>query len=115
MAASTRRWKATSRYAGLGFTGEQGVIIPESNVRHLMLKDEVVNAVRDGRFHLWAVKTIDEGLEVLTGMTAGEQQEDGKFPPGTLNYLADEKLRKMAQGLKEFAAPEKGSAAPDSA
>lgn len=99
----------------LGLTGEQGVIIPESNVRHLMLKDEVVHAVRDGRFHIWAVKTIDEGMEVLTGMPAGEQQEDGKFPPGTLNYLADEKLRKMAQGLKEFAAPEKGRSATDSA
>jgi predicted ATP-dependent protease len=90
----------------LGLTGEQGVIIPESNVRHLMLKDEVVNAVRDGRFHVWAVKTVDEGIEALTGMPAGEQQEDGKFPAGTLNYLVDEKLRKMAQGLKEFAAPE---------
>ena len=90
----------------LGLTGEQGVIIPESNVRHLMLKDEVVNAVRDGRFHVWAVKTVDEGIEALTGMPAGVQQEDGKFPAGTLNYLVDERLRKMAQGLKEFTAPE---------
>ncbi len=90
----------------LGFTGEQGVIIPESNVRHLMLKDEVVNAVRDGSFHVWAVKTVDEGIEALTGMPAGEQQEDGKFPAGTLNYLVDERLRKMAQGLKDFGAPE---------
>jgi predicted ATP-dependent protease len=90
----------------LGLTGEQGVVMPEANVRHLMLKDEVVHAVRDGRFHVWAVKTVDEGIEALTGIPAGERQEDGKFPSGTLNFLVDERLRKMAKGLKEFSAQE---------
>jgi hypothetical protein len=52
------------------------------------------------------VKTVDEGIEALTGMPAGEKQEDGKFPAGTVNYLVDERLRKMAQGLKDFGSPE---------
>ncbi|MBI5189385.1 MAG: AAA family ATPase [Nitrospirae bacterium] len=85
----------------LGLTGEQGVMIPESNVRHLMLKDEVVDAVKDGRFHLWAINSIDGGIEVLTGRPAGERQEDGSFPDGTVNYLVDERLKAIGKGLKE--------------
>jgi lon-related putative ATP-dependent protease len=87
----------------LGLTGEQGVMMPESNVRHLMLKEEVVQAVRDGKFHLWAVSSIDGGIEVLTGVPGGEKGEDGKYPEGTVNYLVDQRLGRLAEGMKEFA------------
>ena len=63
-----------------GLTGEQGVVIPKDNVRNLMLRPEVVEAVRDGVFHIYAVSKIDEGIEALTGMEAGEKGEDGKYP-----------------------------------
>jgi len=88
-----------------GLTGEQGVIIPEANVKNLMLKDEVVQAVRDGRFHLWSVRTVDEGIELLTGTPAGEQRADGSYPEGTVHHLVDARLREFAERLKEFGAP----------
>jgi predicted ATP-dependent protease len=62
-----------------GLTGEQGVLIPESNIQNLMLKEEVVDAIREGKFHIYAVKTVDEGIEVLTGMKAGSRLPDGSF------------------------------------
>lgn len=85
-----------------GLTGEQGVIIPKSNVPHLMLKEEVVEAVREGKFHIWAVETIDEGIEILTGVPAGEPDSGGNFPPGTVNALVQERLREMAETTREF-------------
>ena len=85
-----------------GLTREQGVMIPESNVRHLMLRDEVVSAVREGSFHIWAVDDIEAGIELLTGVPAGSRQADGRYPKGTINGLADERLREMARGLREF-------------
>jgi lon-related putative ATP-dependent protease len=88
-----------------GWTGEQGVIIPESNVKNLMLKEEVVEAVHDKRFHVWPVRTIDEGIEILTGMAAGAKRND-RFEEGTINSLADEQLRKFSKTLKEFQAGE---------
>lgn len=91
----------------LGLTGEQGVMLPESNVRHLMLKEEVVDAVRDGKFHIFAAATIDDGIEVLTGVPAGTRGEDGKFPEGTVNYLVEARLKSLAEGMKEFAKPAK--------
>jgi hypothetical protein len=69
-----------------------------------MLDDEVVEAVRDGRFHLWAVRTIDEGIELLTGHPAGERGEDGTYPSGTVHALASARLRENAERLREFAA-----------
>lgn len=87
-----------------GLTGEQGVILPETNVKNLMLKDEVIQAVREGKFHLWAVRTVNEGIELLTGVPAGEQREDGSYPPGTVHQRVDAKLREYAQKLKEFGA-----------
>jgi len=90
-----------------GLTGEQGVIIPKSNERHLMLNDEVVQAVRDGKFHIWSVETIDQGIEILTGIPAGRQQEDGSYPEGTINYLVDRRLREMIESMKKFGATEK--------
>ena len=88
-----------------GLTGEQGVMIPESNVPNLMLKEEVVEAVQGGKFHIWAVQTIDEGIEVLTGAKAGERLEDGTFAEGTVHGLADKRLRELAQTMKEFGRP----------
>lgn len=85
-----------------GFTGKQGVMIPESNVQNLMLKEEVVEAVKAGLFHIYAVKTIDEGIEILTGVKAGQKLEDGTFEKGTVNYLVDKCLREMSEKLKEF-------------
>jgi lon-related putative ATP-dependent protease len=86
-----------------GFNGHQGVMIPESNIQNLMLKEEVVEAVKAGRFHIYSAKTIDEGIEVLTGFEAGQRQKDGTFERGTLNYRVDKQLKGMAEKLKEFA------------
>ena len=85
-----------------GLSGKQGVMIPESNVQNLMLKEEVVEALKNGKFHIYSAKTIDEGIEVLTGIEAGEKNTDGTFLKNTVNYLVDKKLRKMAEKLKEF-------------
>ena len=85
-----------------GFTGQQGVMIPESNVQNLMLKEEVVEAVKAGKFSIYSVKTIDEGIEVLTGAKAGQRRADGTFEEGTVNYLVDKQLRDMADKLKEY-------------
>jgi lon-related putative ATP-dependent protease len=85
-----------------GFTGQQGVMIPESNMQNLMLKEEVVDAVRAGRFHIYSAKTIDEGIEVLTGIKAGKRRKDGTFEDGTVNYSVDKQLKGMAEKLKEF-------------
>lgn len=85
-----------------GLTGEQGVLIPKSNVQHLALKKEVVEAVRDGRFHVWAASTVDEGIALLTGKDAGELQEDGTYPEGTVNGLISVRLEEMAEEIKSF-------------
>ncbi len=89
----------------LGLTGEQGVIIPEVSVQHLMLKDEVVQAVAAGRFHIYAVPTVDEVMEILTGQAAGQRQPDGSFPPGTLNAAVLKRLQQMEERL--FAMPKR--------
>ncbi|MDH7488715.1 MAG: ATP-binding protein [Anaerolineae bacterium] len=68
-----------------GLTGEQGVIIPSRNVRDLMLREDVVQAVREGKFHIWAVSTVDEGIGILTGVEAGERDEKGEYPPDSVN------------------------------
>jgi len=88
-----------------GLTGEQGVMIPATNVRHLMLKPEVVDAVRDGKFHVWPITNVDEGIELLTGVPAGEVKPDGKYPEGTVHYLVDKRLRELADAAKEYAVP----------
>jgi len=90
-----------------GLTGKQGVIIPESNVTNLMLKEEVLEAVRDGKFNIWSVKTIDEGIEILTGVKAGQRREDGTFEAGSVNYLVDKRLRELAETMREFAGVER--------
>jgi len=85
-----------------GLTGEQGVLIPESNVQNLMLKEEVVEAVRKGKFHIYPVKTIDQGIELLTGVKAGARRPDGTFDEGTVNDRVDKHLGTMVEKLREF-------------
>lgn len=85
-----------------GLTGRQGVLIPAQNVSNLMLKDEVVEAVQAGRFHIWAVSTIDQGIEILTGVPAGERDATGHYPPGTVNYLVEKRLRQLAEDYRRY-------------
>jgi lon-related putative ATP-dependent protease len=82
-----------------GLTGEQGVMIPQSNVKNLMLREDVVEAVKDGKFHIYPVSTIDQGIEVLTGVPAGDSDKNGEYTEGTINYLAQKKLDEMAKLL----------------
>ncbi|HOV86755.1 MAG TPA: ATP-binding protein [Syntrophobacteraceae bacterium] len=85
-----------------GLTGKQGVMIPSKNVDNLMLKQEVVDAVEAGQFHIWPVTTIEEGIEILTGVEAGKLQEDGTYPEGTVFRKVDDRLRKIAEIVKEY-------------
>jgi len=80
-----------------GLTGDQGVLIPAANVRHLVLCSDVVKAVRDGKFHIYAVETVDQGIELLTGTPAGEADENGHYPEGTINFLVHRRLMEMAE------------------
>jgi len=85
-----------------GLTGDQGVLIPKSNVQHLMLREDVVEAVREGKFAIYAVSHVDEGMEILTGLKAGERGENGEFPSGTINRLVEDKLKLFAERAKAF-------------
>jgi len=85
-----------------GLTGAQGVIIPESNLSNLMLKEEVVQAAREGKFHVWPVKTIDEGIEILTGQQAGKKRADLTFEPDTVNDRVNRRLQELARQLRDF-------------
>ena len=78
-----------------GLTGQQGVLIPKANERHLMLREDVVEAVRKERFHIWSIETIEQGIEILTGMAAGTPDKGGRFPKGTVYHLVVQSLRKM--------------------
>lgn len=88
-----------------GLSGDQGVIIPRQNLRNLMLRQEVVDAVKEGKFHIYAVDTVDEGVEILTGVEAGVKKEDGAYPESSINYEVDKKLKEMAIRLKQFSMP----------
>ena len=88
-----------------GLTGRQGVMIPSRNIGDLNLDPEVVDAVKSGQFHIWAVDHVDQGIELLTGLPAGEKDEDGEYPEATINFLVDQRLEELSQGLKEFDAP----------
>jgi predicted ATP-dependent protease len=83
-----------------GLTGEQGVLIPHQNEKHLMLREDIVEAVRNGQFHVWSVRTIEEGISILTGTPAGEKQPDGSYPENTVNHLVAERLKELAQALR---------------
>ncbi|MBW2075249.1 MAG: AAA family ATPase [Deltaproteobacteria bacterium] len=90
-----------------GLTGKQGVIIPAKSVKDLMLRKDVVEAVKDGKFHVYPIKTIEEGVEILTGVKAGKLRKDGSYPKGTLFRLVDDRLRKMAEKARAFAKEKK--------
>jgi predicted ATP-dependent protease len=85
----------------LELTGDQGVMIPVQNVKNLMLRSDVVDAVVAGRFHVYAIETIDQGIEILTGHPAGERI-NGSYPEGTINHLVEQRLQRFAEGLRKF-------------
>jgi predicted ATP-dependent protease len=93
-----------------GLTGEQGVILPAANVPNLMLRDDVVEAVAQGRFHIYPVRTVDEGIEILTSVPAGERGPDGAYPPDSVNGRVDDRLRALAEKLEQLDRPRKGTA-----
>jgi lon-related putative ATP-dependent protease len=90
-----------------GLTGDQGVIIPATNVRHLMLRQDVVEAVKAGKFLVYSVQTIDEGIEILTGVPAGERDHSGKFQEGTINCRVEKRLAELAEERIAFGAAAK--------
>ena len=90
--------------AAKGLKGDEGVMIPEANVQHLMLREDVVDAVREGRFHVHAVRTIDEGIEVLTGAKAGKRVA-ASFEAGSVNDRVDKRLEEMAEAIARFTSP----------
>lgn len=85
-----------------GLTGEQGVIIPQANVRNLMLRHDVVQAVREGQFHVYSVSTIDEGIGLLTGVLAGQAGPDGRYLEGTVNARVQQTLRDFGERVRVF-------------
>jgi len=85
-----------------GLSGSQGVMIPATNVEDLMLREDILDAVAAGKFHIWPVAKIEEGIEVLTGMTAGHRNGDGTFQAGSVFAQVNERLSKMARMMKDF-------------
>ena len=85
-----------------GLTGTQGVIIPHQNQRNLMLREDVVAAIREGRFHIYAIQSIDQGMEILTECPAGERQPDGSYPEGTVNSLVVKRLQELHQTMRGY-------------
>ena len=85
-----------------GLNKENGVLIPYQNVKNLTLSDEVIEAVKEGTFHIYPISTIDEGIEILTGVKAGEMDENGNYEEGTINYLVSEKLKSYAEKSKHY-------------
>lgn len=86
-----------------GLTGDQGVIIPRTNVKNLMLRDDILNAVDEGKFHIYAVDTVDDGIEILTGMKAGKPDKYGRYPKGTVNYEVQKSLEYYYKRYVHFA------------
>jgi predicted ATP-dependent protease len=96
-----------------GLNGRQGVIIPAKNVPNLMLKQEVVDAVDAGQFHIYPISTIEEGIEILTGLEAGARQPDGTYPEGTLFHKVDERLKEIAEIVQSFGKDEEDGGRKD--
>jgi len=84
-----------------GLTGEQGVLIPRANAPHLMLRTEIREAVEAGKFHVYVIDTVDDGLALLSGIDAGERAVDGSYPRGSFNQKVEARLQKMAEGARE--------------
>jgi lon-related putative ATP-dependent protease len=95
-----------------GLSGEQGVLIPASNVKHLMLRADVVEAAEKGLFHVWPVETVDEAVELLTGVPAGERDASGRYPKGSVNRRVDDRLSAFAEKARNFG---RGVQSPDGA
>jgi predicted ATP-dependent protease len=95
--------------AARGLTGEQGVLIPVANVKHLMLRHDVVEAVAQGKFHVYPITTIDEGIEVLTGMAAGQADDEGHYPAQTINGLVAARLAELAAKRRKLDAAAHGA------
>jgi len=91
-----------------GLTGEQGVLIPASNVKHLMLRKDVVDAVSEERFRIWAIESVDHGMEILTGIPMGERDEAGDYPENSVNYRVEQRLAELAERRREFSRIEQG-------
>ena len=93
-----------------GLTGSQGVLIPWQNERHLMLNHDVVEAIRRKQFHIWSVKTIDEGIELLTGRPAGKRRADGTYPEDSIHGRAMAKLKRWIEKSAALSRGQKGNA-----
>ena len=91
-----------------GFTGQQGVMIPRANLRSLMLRPDVIEAVKADKFHIYAVNTIDEGIEVLTGVSAGERDGDGSYPGGSVNHRVQKKLQQFTEQQRKLSGETQG-------
>ena len=97
-----------------GLTGEQGALIPASNVENLMLRQDLVEAVEEGQFHIYPVETVDQGLELLTGLPVGERDKEGNFPEGSVNQLIEARLIELAEKQRSFEeGPEKEESAKE--
>lgn len=92
--------------SAMGLTGKQGVMMPRSNVQNLMLREDIVDAVKSERFHIWAVSTISEGIEILTGKPAGERTKDGSFPKKSIYHLVEKRLENFTAQLKKAGKPD---------
>ncbi len=95
-----------------GLTGKQGVLIPQANVQHLMLRQDVIEACAAGRFAVYPVSTIDEGIALLTGRAAGERGADGNYPPDSINRRVEERLRAFANIRRNFGYQSAGGTPP---
>lgn len=92
-----------------GLTGSQGVMIPHQNVEDLMLRKDVVKAIEEKKFHIYPAKTIDQGIEIVVGVRAGERKKDGTYEEGSVNHLVDKKLKDLAYQMRDFDSGEKES------
>jgi ATP-dependent Lon protease len=86
----------------LGFTGDQGVMVPKRNMRNLMLRADVVEAIKEGQFHVYAVSTVGEGIEILTGRSIGERSAEGTYPSGSVNDLVDRRLKELNESMRGY-------------
>jgi predicted ATP-dependent protease len=100
---------------GVRLSGEEGVIVPAANVKHLMLREDVVEAAEGGLFHVWPVSTVDEAVELLTGVPAGERDGSGRYPEGTVNRRADDRLATFAEKARNFARAGAGAVTTEAA
>ncbi len=90
-----------------GLTGDQGVLIPKANIKHLMLSQEVIEAVERDQFHVYAIETVEQGIEILTGLPAGEMDDEGQYPEGSINRLVIDRLEAMTETQRAFNRPPK--------